>query len=311
MKDNRRSKDSWSFKCRPLSYQKKKALYGVGFLSLWLFGLIFYFFRPLIETVRMTLGRIVPTDTGYLIEYSGFSNYMYALTEDPDFIREFTASLLSLLYQTPVVIVYVILIAVLLNQKFLGRTVMRAIFFVPVIVAGGVIINILNNDSMSQSIVQGGANSALLQVNNMETYLFELGLPTQMIQPVIDASNNIFNLSWKTGVQILIMLAALQTIPRSLYEASSLEGASGWENFWKITFPMISPMLVLVIVYTVIDSFIDYSNSLMSIIQKKITGGQIELGATMSLLYSLCILVVVGAVYWITSRISSRRSGGE
>ena len=288
---------------RPMPYERKKRIYGYGFISLWFIGIVFYFIRPLAEALRFTIGRIVMLDDGYAVIFQGLRNYIYVLREDPNFIQMFTGSLLALIYEIPVILVFAMIFAVILNQKFRGRTVMRAIFFVPVIIASGVIINIITGDPKSTEIIQGGATSALLQANNMTGYLYQLGLPYQIIDPIIMASNNIINFAWKAGIQILIMLAGLQTIPSELYEASAIEGASGWENFWKITFPMVSPMMVLVIVFTIINSFTDYNNPLMSTIHQKARTGQIELSATMSVIYSVCVLAVVGVIYAFVNRL--------
>ena len=289
-----------------MPYERKKRLYGYGFISFWLFGLVFYFFRPLSETLRFSLGRIYITDNGYGVFWQGLSNYRYILLEDPDFIQAFWSSLSRLLYEIPVLLVFVVVIATILNQKFIGKTAMRAVFFIPVIVASGVIISIFRGDSLAVSIISGSYSSSMMQAGRFEGFFYQLGLPAQIINPVVTAFRNIFDISWRSGIQILIMLAGLQTIPSALYEASSIEGASGWDNFWLITFPMVTPMFVLVVIYSLIDSFINVDAWLMSLIRRKSLSGQIELGATMSLLYSLGILAVVGILYLIINRIAKK-----
>lgn len=289
-------------KRKPMPYEKKKSLYGYAFLSLWLFGVVFYFIRPLIDAVLYSFSRINITETGYTLEFIGLKIYHTLLREDPDFIKNFTASLGNLFYQVPVIIVFSFFIAVILNQKFHGRVILRAIFFIPVIVANGVIIYILSGDAMAQMVITGGKNSAMFQVSSFGNYLISLNLPSRFVTPIVSAAGNIFNLAWKSGIQILILLAGLQTVPQHLYEASLIDGATGWEKFWKITFPMVSPVLMLVFVYSVIDSFIDYNNPLMRIILDKNTEAKTEIASGMALLYCLCIGLIIGIIYAIVNR---------
>ncbi len=287
---------------KPIPYERKKSLFGYGFISLWLFGILFYFIRPLIDVVRYSFSTIERTDTGYALHFVGLAIYYKVLRVDPDFIKQFTASMSGLAYQVPVIMAFSFIIAVILNQRFRGRLLMRTLFFIPVIVASGVVINILNGDSMAQMIISGSKNSAMFQVSSFANYLYQLGLPQQIITPVISAANNIFNLTWKSGIQILILIAGLQTIPASLYEVASIDGATGWEKFWKITFPLVSPMLILVFIYTIIDSFTDYNNGLMRTILQKNADGKTELAATMAILYFLCIALVIGIVYKLVNK---------
>lgn len=287
---------------KPIPYERKKALFGYGFISLWLFGTIFYFIRPLIDVFRYSFSSIERTDIGYELDFVGFEIYYKVLRIDPDFIKQFTSAMSDLAYQVPVIMAFSFIIAIVLNQRFRGRLLMRALFFIPVIVASGVVINILNGDSMAQMIISGSKNSAMFQVSSFANYLYQLGLPQQIINPVISAANNVFNLTWKSGIQILILIAGLQTIPNSLYEVAAIDGASGWEKFWKITFPLVSPMLILVFIYSIIDSFTDYNNGLMRTILQKNSDGKTELAAAMAILYFLCIALVIGIVYRIVNK---------
>ena len=151
-------------------------------------------------------------------------------------------------------------------------------------------------------MISGVRTSAMFEVTGFQEYLLNLGLPETILTPVVRAVNDIFNLTWKSGIQILILMAGLQTVPSSLYEASSIDGATGWENFWKITFPMVSPMLILVFVYTVIDSFTDYNNGLMRMIMERNNTGSAELAAAMILVYMVIIVVIIGVIYGVINR---------
>lgn len=132
--------------------------------------------------------------------------------------------------------------------------------------------------------------------------MMQMGLPEKMITTVTGMANGIFDYLWKSGIQILLFLAALQTISPSLYEASALEGATGWDNFWKISMPMVSPMILLAFIYSIIDSFTDYDNQYMQKIKDFATSLNVEYSSTLSLLYFVVITLFIGLAYLIIKR---------
>ena len=144
----------------------------------------------------------------------------------------------------------------------------------------------------------GGA----LQVSGLTDIMMQMGLPEKIITTVTDMANGIFDYLWKSGIQILLFLAALQTISPSLYEASAIEGATGWDNFWKISMPMVSPMIMLAFIYSIIDSFTDYDNQYMQEIKNFATSMNVEYSSTLSLLYFVVITLFVGLAYIILKR---------
>ena len=288
----------------PLSYERKKQYYAYGFIALWLVGVIFYFFRPLVQMVAYSLSDIVLTDTGYHLDFVGLKEFDRALRTDNKFIQNLAGSLGAMLYQVPVVVFFSLAVAVLLNKPFLGRTVARAVFFIPVIVTSGVVLSVLNGSGTSgENTLLQAQSSNMFSIRGSSDVLYELGLPQQIVTLLVDTANNIFNLSWKSGVQILIFLAALQTISPSLFEAARVEGANAWDTFWKLTIPSISPMILLCLVYSVIDSFVDYDNVLMNYIQSYMKQLDIEYSSTMVFMYSLVIFAIVGLVFLCTRRL--------
>lgn len=289
---------------RPLSYERKKKYYAYGFIALWLVGVIFYFFRPLIQMIAYSLSDIVFTDTGYQLDFVGLKEFDRALRTDNKFIQNLTGSIGTMLYQVPVVVFFSLVVAMLLNKPFRGRTVARAVFFIPVIVTSGVVLSVLNGSGTSgENTLLQSQTSNMFSIKGSSDVLYELGLPQQIIDLLVNTANNIFNLSWKSGVQILIFLAALQTIGPQLYEAARVEGANSWSTFWKLTIPSISPMILLCLVYSVIDSFVDYENVLMNYIRSYMNQLDIEYSSTMALMYSLVIFLIVGLVFLLTRRL--------
>ena len=289
---------------RPLSYETKKRYYAYGFIALWLIGLVFYFFRPLIAMLRYTVSDIEFTETGYRLVNVGFREFDRALRTDNKFVQQLVGSIGTMLYQVPIILFFSLAVALLLNRPFRGRTVARAVFFIPVIVTSGAVLSVLSGSGTSgeNSLLQTQTNN-MFSVTGSSEILYELGLPQQVTELLVDTANDIFGLSWRSGVQILILLAALQTVAPQLYEAARVEGATGWDTFWKLTVPSISPMLLLCLVYSVIDSFVDNDNVLIRYIRSYMGQLDVEYSSTMVLLYSAVVFAIVGLVFLMTRRL--------
>lgn len=288
-------------KSHQLSYERKKSLYGYGFIAPWIIGALIFFIRPLIMVFQFAFSQINFTETGYSLEGVGLKCFKYALFTDPDYVRLLAASLRSMINNVPIIVISSLIVAVVLNQKFRGRTFFRAVFFLPVIVSSGIIISIFYGDSLAQSAMSGGSSS-MLNVSDLSVILLNSGIPQSVSAFLAGAATNIFNLFWKSGIQILLFIAALQTISPSVYEASKIEGASSWDDFWKITLPMISPMIMLAVIYTIIDVFTDYNNIAMRKITNLATNLDISGAAAYSIIYFIMILAFISIVYVILKR---------
>ena len=191
----------------------------------------------------------------------------------PDFNRMLVNSILDMIADVPLIIVFSFFAASLLNQKFKGRLLARAIFFLPVILASGIIIKLDDLEFIRQVIFHGSSGEGTLAGNTMmsfqlERYLDLIGIHPAMINYISQAVGRIYQIINSSGVQMLIFLAALQSIPPSLFEASNIEGATSWENFWKITFPMLSPYILTNTIYSIIDNFTSYNNELMRLVNE-------------------------------------------
>ena len=292
-------------KRRKMSYERKKGLYGYGFIGVWIIGVLTFFIRPLIGVFEFAFCTINVNQEvgGYTLSWNNFKWIKYAFDTDPSFLRSMVTSFLSMFYSVPGIVIFSLTIAVILNQQFRGRTFARAIFFLPVIVTSGVVISIIQGDSMSSVVLSGSKGGSMVQAFGLSNFLYSLNLPADVVNFISNFTNQMFNFAWKSGVQILLFIAALQTITPDLYEASSIEGATGWEDFWKITIPMISPMILLSSIYTIVDSFTDYSSSTMTYITDQVKNkGWIEYGSVLAIIYSLLALVVIGIFYFIVDR---------
>lgn len=287
---------------KTMAYEKRKALSGFLFILPWLIGFIFFFLKPLIMSFLFSVNSLKYETTGIEYTFIGKKNYIDAFTIDSKFVIQLTAAMKDMALQVPIIIMFSLFIAIVLNQKFRGRLLARAIFFLPVIIASGVVMNIIMNLDVNSMSMITGSKSAFGNMQSLGKVFENLGLPINIINTIITTANNIFQLSWKSGIQILIFLAGLQTIPKSVYEASSIEGATHWETFWKITFPMISPMIMVNLVYTIIDNFTDNSNPLIITILETSQAMKLSYSAALSWIYFLFIIVVLIVVYLLINK---------
>ncbi len=292
-------------KKRKRTMESRRAMKGRMFVLPFYIGLILFFIKPIIQSLTFVFSDVGLTTGGFRMEWVGLKNLKYIFLSDPDFNKNLVSALGGLLYQVPVILVSALFFAILLNAKFRGRTLVRAIFFLPVIIASGVIMEIINSDTFATSLITAseGMDTVVSASNyGLTSLLIDMGLGEKVVGYFVYISSNLYDLMWRTGIQMIIFLAALQSISPSLYEASSLEGASAWENFWMITVPMITPMILVNTVYTIIDSFTDASNAVMDQISAFFTDQQYDRAAAMSWVYFLLIGVILAVLFYLFTR---------
>ena len=211
----------------------------------------------------------------------------------------------TIIPQAFVIMIFSLFIAIILNQKFRGRTLARAIFFLPVLIATGPVISVINGD-MASTGISGAAQFSTLFKTDLVSELLEFvgiyNINPKFTNFIEDITSNVLNLVWNSGIQILIFLSALQNIPPSAKEAANMEGATAWEFFWKITFPMISPMILANIVYTIIDAFVSTDNQVMKYILSYQRNGQYGYSSAMAWIYFAVIGGILGIIVAIVSR---------
>lgn len=303
-------------KTNKISYERKKHLYGYGFIALWAVGTIWLFIIPIIKSLVYSLTDAMNYDRagalalGYTTAgihgpWNNFKNYITAFTGDAKFPQYLVESMGEIIPQAFVIMIFSLFIAIILNQKFRGRTLARAIFFLPVLIATGPVISVINGDMASQGISGAAQFSTLFKTDLVSDLLEFVGIYN--INPkftnfIEEITSNILNLVWNAGIQILIFLSALQNIPPSAKEAANMEGATSWEFFWKITFPMISPMILANLVYTVIDAFVSTDNDVMKYVLAFQRNGQYGFSAAMAWIYFAVIGGILGIVIAIVNR---------
>lgn len=289
-----------------MSLTQKQAALGMLFIMPWLVGFIFLFAKPLLQSIQFSFHKLTVVTTGYELDYVGLQNYKEALFVDATFNRILTDSVLEMVANVPLILFFSLFTAVLLNQKFRGRMAARAIFFLPVILASGAISaaessGLINLIGDSQAAQEMGMASGQFNIFAMYDLLDDIGIPMAMTDYIVDAVLRIYEIITRSGVQILIFLAALQTVPSSMYEVAKMEGATPYESFWKITFPMVSPLLLTNIIYTVIDSFIE-SPVTETIYKTAFVTQNFGLSGAMSWLYTIVVSLILTVVGIIVSK---------
>lgn len=286
---------------KKLPYHTKKKIYGFLFITPWLLGFLLFFAVPFFQSCLYGFQDLKTSAEGMIGTWVGLDNFSYALFRDTEFLIQCAGSLRDLV-TVPLILVYSICFALLLKKDYPGRTLMRAIAFLPVIIGSGVLMDILKSDVFATSL--GGAESTYLFSSSGLTGFFQsMGLPIGMINFINDVISKIFDLTWRSGVQILLFLAGLHNIPSYVYEAADIEGANALEQFFKITLPMLTPMILLNTVYSVIDIFADFGNAIIQMIYN-MAFANVRYGysSALSILYFIMVAVVLVVLYLVMKR---------
>ena len=249
---------------KKMSLSKKHSYMGYLFIMPWLIGFIWFYVRSLFMSIQFSFSDLtVNPGGGYTLDFVGLDNFIYAFRVHASYKQVLTTSVGNMVIDVPLITFFSLFMAMLLNRKFKGRGLVRAIFFLPVILNSGAIMDAM---ALSRAMMSGGISSASAELAeaaagsgvSIEYYVQmfgNLGIPEVLLEYLSGAVSRISDIINASGVQIVIFIAALQSIPGSMYEVAKIEGATAYETFWKVTFPMIMPHIITNVVYTVVDSF--------------------------------------------------------
>ena len=296
-----------------ISLDKKKARAGWLFILPFVIGFLIIYLPVIFDSIKYSFCEIkILQGGGYKLNFVGLENYQEAIGGDPNFVRVLGSGIKQLIFDIPAIVIFSLFMAVLLNKKMFGRAAFRAIFFIPVILSTGLIANIDAQNILDSYMGTGGGiddgsgqASGVTEIVSMAdfTWLFRnMQVGTELLDDVVGVVNNIYGIINRSGVQMLIFLAGLQSVSPAIYESCSIDGASGWETFWKITFPMVSPMILVNTIYTVIDAFTAESNTVMKYIDEVYSkaGGNV-VATAMSWIYFLIVIAIIAAVAGLLS----------
>ncbi len=283
---------------------------GWIFVAPFLLGFLLIYLPVFIDSIVYSFSNIVQGDEGFILENVGWANYDYILFSSSEFVQELVNSVLPLIPNVLMIVIFSLFIAVMLNQKMRCRGIYRVVFFMPVILAVGIIAEAEAGNRIVSSMWETGGidtgvagGSGLINSLDIQQYLSYVNISPEFTSTITSAVNNIYGIINSSGVQILIFLAGLQSISPSVYEAAYVEGASGWEVFWKITFPMISPIMYLNVIYTIIDGFTNGNNGLITLIgDVGIKQAKYGIGSAMAWVYTIITVILLALVMLILGR---------
>ena len=286
---------------------KLKSRYGLLFVTPWLIGFILFFAMPAVQSILYSFSHLQLTGEGLQIGLVGLKHYRYALLENPNYVTNMWSSVGTNLYSLPFILLISLVLALILNQKFRGRLFFRALFFLPVIISTGIVLNLMFLTTGSDMTGASASESLTGNMFSVAVVISVLNLPAVISDYVEQVINSIFDLIWSSGIQIVLFIAGLQAIPASLYEASRVEGATKWEEFWFITFPMLSQVTLLVALFTMVEQLTSSRNALVSQLFQLMKAGLYDETSAVLWAYFVIVGAVMGLVLGLYNRILIKR----
>ena len=293
------------------------AKHGWVFISPLLIGFAVFYLEILVRSALFSFQDVTPGDTSFQTAWVGLRHYYTALFVDTTYLRNLVNATVQLLYNVPLVIIFSLFVATLLNQKLRGSAVFRAIFFIPAVLVTGAIAASTSGNALSaamnelEGISTGAGASGAFTMEDLQNLFGGAVMSSSLYTYILSIINNIFGVINQCGVQILIFIAGLQSISPSVYEAASIEGANGWDCDWKITFPLIGPMIYVNAIYTVVDSFTGSSNPIMKeVYSLGISQSKIGYASAYAWMYFAVIVLVLLAVTALMKLTMLRKTKG-
>ena len=248
--------------------QQRRARTGYLFILPFIIGFVLFMVKPMIQSLVMSFNnvKLIPGQ-GFQLTWMGLDNYHNALAVDPYYNQYMVTEISRMAINTIATLVLSFVVAVILNQDFKGRTLARAIFFLPVILSSGVLPGIEKQNefyNMMAGLAESVEGASGLDISaSLQSILSVSGVASGVFDVIFQMIDAIYDIVMASGIQIIVFLTGLQAISPSLYEAADVEGCSAWESFWKITFPMVSPLLLVNCIYTIVDFFMKNDNRVM------------------------------------------------
>lgn len=272
-----------------MTNKRRKAIIGLAFVSPWIVGFFVFTLYPMLYSLFLSFHQVKITPVGVKTKYIGFENFNYAFFSDPVFLEKILNYVMEMMLNVPIIIVFSLIIALLINQKIKFRGMFRTIFFLPVIITSGPVIN---------ELLSQGASS----IPNIEQYgmftMIENSLSPIIAEPILYLFKQIIMVLWFSGVQILIFLAGLQKVDRSMYEAARIDGASAWESFWKVTLPVLMPLVIVNVIYTIVYVSTFALNEIIILIKNNMFSTITGFGYATAIAWIYFIIIMIVLAIW-------------
>lgn len=285
---------------------------GYLFVLPFVVGFVFLYLDMVSSSLIYSFSELVFEGNGFRTLFVGLRNYVQILTVNPDFLPALSSAVSEMLTMIPVVLIFSLFIATLLNQRIPGRALFRSIFFIPVILMTGIVAK-TDSSSLVQSILPpeelsaGAAGVSGLDLSNIQAALSGLSIGTGAIDFIVGLIDNIYAVVNRSGVQIILLLASIQSISPSVYEAASIEGATAWESFWKITLPIVSPAVFVCALYSAIDLLSQSTNPIMTLIEKTTENSGYGIAAAIAWVFFSVTVIILGIITVIGRKAAFKR----
>lgn len=293
-------------KAKLAGLQKRKAISGYLFISPFIIGFLAFMVQPLFQSLYMSFCDVKLGAGSFDLAWKSIDNYNYAFRVDADYVRLLTEELMRMAIYSVAIMVFSFFVALVLNQKFKGRALVRSVFFLPVILASGVMLKLDSNNALMAALAQTveiNAQGTTSITDAIQNILRTSGVGVRAFEKLFEVIDNIYDVAISSGIQIIIFLSGLQTISQSMYEAADIEGCTKWESLWKITFPMVSSLFLVNWIYTVVDFCMRSDNE---VIDKITTYMNVNLNYGLASAMSWTYFVLVMAIIGVSSLIISK-----
>lgn len=293
-------------KAKLAGLQKRKAISGYLFISPFIIGFLAFMVQPLFQSLYMSFCDVKLGAGSFDLAWKSIDNYNYAFRVDADYVRLLTEELTRMAIYSLAIMVFSFFVALVLNQKFKGRALVRSVFFLPVILASGVMLKLDSNNALMAALAQTveiNAQGTTSITDAIQNILRTSGVGVRAFEQLFEVIDNIYDVAISSGIQIIIFLSGLQTISQSMYEAADIEGCTKWESLWKITFPMVSSLFLVNWIYTVVDFCMRSDNE---VIDKITTYMNVNLNYGLASAMSWTYFVLVMAIIGVSSLIISK-----
>jgi ABC-type sugar transport system permease subunit len=298
-------------KKKTIGLSGRRAFTGYLFILPFILGFLLFMVQPFIQSFHMSLSTVNISTKGFSLKWNNFYNYLKAFTIDPEFKDMLTTSVGQMVYRSLATIVFSFFVALMLNEKFKGRALVRSVFFLTVILSSGVLVGLEYNNTLlnglKKTIEESGNSSSVTSV--LEKILVSnssgiTGISTKVFDQLFKIVDSVYDIAMASGIQIIIFLSGMQNISPSMYEAADMEGCTRWERLWKITVPMVSPLFLVSWIYTIIDFFMKTDNKIMEKINTVMTI-QLDYGFSSALawIYFGVVMLLIALSSFIISKV--------
>lgn len=294
---------------RKKSIETLKSRYGLMFISPWIIGMILFVLVPVLKSAYYSFASISISEDGVNTSFVGLKNLTEILVKDPTYPDDLLEAITNMCISLPFILVVSMVLALLLNGKYKGRIFFRGLYFLPVIIASGVILDLFLEAAASKATEAAVSTTATFGMIDFGTVLEGLNLPSGIESILSEALSQIFMLVWQSGIQTILIIAGLQSIPELLYEVAKVEGATKWEEFWFITLPMMMRTMLLVVIFSIVELVSANTNSIVERAYTQFNAMEYGLGSAMLWFYFLIVGVIISLLFVIYNRVFLKRWG--